>query len=358
MTKDIQVLLISPDHSVKECITSVNRSGRRVALVVDEQKRLLGTITDGDIRRAILSDVGMEEPVSVLLSKKAGTRYAQPVTAGVADGRAAHLKLLQENNIAHLPIVDENQRVVGLVTLDQLISKENVPVQAVVMAGGLGTRLRPLTEDTPKAMLPVGGKPLMEIIVGQLQQAGIDRVHLTVHHQSEKIIDHFGDGRKFGVHMTYVNEDRPLGTAGSLGLMGRPQDTMLVINGDILTQLNFSAMLAFHRETNSELTMAVQRYQFNIPYGVVEVDGPSVLGISEKPVFNHFINAGIYLLEPSAIKLIPSGDRYDMTDLVQRLIDEDRQVAAFPIHEKWLDIGQHADYEEAQEMVKDWPKRP
>ena len=357
MIEDMQDILLPESCPLEDCIASINRSGKRIALVVDDQQQLMGTITDGDIRRAILDNVGMDEPISVLLSKKEGTKYAQPVTARVEDGRATHLKLLQDNKIAHLPLLDEQQRVVDLVTLDQLVSKESAPVQAVVMAGGFGTRLRPLTENTPKVMLPVGGRPLMEIIVQQLQEAGIDRVHLTVHHQSEQIIEHFGDGQEFGVQMTYVTEDRPLGTAGSLGLIEQFEDTILVINGDILTELDFSAMLGFHREANAELTMAVQQYQIDVPYGIVDVDGPSVKGLSEKPVFSYFINAGIYLLEPSAVRLIPTGDRYDMTDLIQQLIDEDRQVAAFPIHEKWLDIGHHADYVAAQELVKDWSKR-
>jgi NDP-sugar pyrophosphorylase family protein len=206
-------------------------------------------------------------------------------------------------------------------------------------------------------MLPVGGQPLLEIIVRQLHNAGIDRVHMNLHHQSENIIEHFGDGRDFGVHMTYLTEDRPLGTAGALGLMDQPQNTMLVINGDILTQVDFEAMMAFHQEHNAELTVAVQQYQLNVPYGVVDCDGAAVRGFSEKPDLSYFINAGIYLLEPSVHELIPSGDRYDMTELIQQLIDDGRPVAAFPIHEKWLDIGRHADYEQAQEMVKDWPAR-
>jgi len=350
-------LLISVNESLGACISLINENGKRIALVVDEVRQLKGTISDGDIRRAILSDIGLDQPVTRLLELKTGTKYAQPVTARLGESRATYLKLLQDNNIAHLPILDEEQRVVGLVTLDQLVAKQNLPLQAVVMAGGFGTRLRPLTEDTPKAMLPVGDTPLMEIIVGQLQRAGIDRVHLTVHHKSEKIINHFGDGQEFGVHMTYVTEDRPLGTVGALGLMDKPEDTMLVINGDILTQVDFEAMLAYHQEHKAELTVAVQQYQLSVPYGVIEVEGPAVRGLTEKPVLNYFINAGIYLLEPSVHGLIPTDDRYDMTELIQSLIDEGRSVAAFPIHEKWLDIGQHADYEEAQEMIKDWPAR-
>lgn len=354
---NLQGLIITDNDSIRDCASLIDRNGKRIALVVDGGRHLVSTITDGDIRRAILNNIGLDEPVARLLKQKAGTPYAQPVTARLDDSRATHLKLLQDNNIAHLPLLDEDQRVVDLVTLDQLVAKGNLPLQAVIMAGGYGTRLRPLTEDTPKAMLPVGDTPLMEIIVGQLQQAGIYRVHLTVHHQSEKMIDHFGDGQEFGVHMTYVAEDRPLGTVGALGLMDQPEDTMLVINGDILTQVDFQAMLAFHQEHKAELTVAVQQYQLNVPYGVIEVDGPAVRGLVEKPVMNYFINAGIYLLEPSVHGSIPTGERYDMTELIQYLIDEGRSVAAFPIHEKWLDIGQHADYEKAQEMIKDWPER-
>jgi len=357
MTDNLKNLFISKTDSLRECISEINANGKRIALVVDSELHLQGTITDGDIRRAILDNISLDETVSELLDKKAGTKYSEPIIAREGASRADFLELMREHNISHLPVLDQDGRVVDMVMLDQLVTKKNSTFQAVVIAGGFGTRLQPLTQDTPKSMLPVGGQPLLEIIVQQLHEAGIDRVHLNLHHQSESIIDHFGDGQEFGVHMTYLTEDRPLGTAGALGLMEQPEDTMLVINGDILTQVDFEAMLEYHREHSAVLTVAVQQYRLSVPYGVVECEGTAVRGLSEKPELNYFINAGIYLLEPSVHGLIPAGERYDMTELIQHLIDDNRPVAAFPIHEEWLDIGQHADYEQAQEMVKDWPAR-
>jgi len=350
-------LFVSNYTSLRECISVVNANGKRIALVVDSEQRLSGTVTDGDIRRAILDNISLEETVGKLLDQKTGTKYAQPITAYQDASRTEFLALMQEHNVSHLPIVDQDGRVVDMVMLDQLVAKKDPPFQAVIMAGGYGTRLRPLTEDTPKVMLPVGGQPLLEIIVEQLKQVGIERVHLNLHHQSENIIRHFGDGRDFGVQLTYWTEDSPMGTAGALGFLERPLDTMMVINGDILTQVDFAAMLSFHQEHSADLTVAVQKYQLNVPYGVVECKGAVVRGLSEKPNFSYFINAGIYLLEPSVHELIPRGHRYDMTELIQHMIDDGRSVTAFPIHEEWLDIGQHADYEQAQEMVKDWPSR-
>lgn len=362
MAEDLNRISVSLKHSLRECITCLNSGGKGIALVVDEDQRLLGTITDGDIRRAILANIGLDEPVSVLLDQKARTRYAQPVTAPTGTDRGTLLELFRQWKIVHIPLVDGEGRVVDMATLDQLVPKQTLPqtlpMEAVVMAGGFGTRLRPLTEDMPKAMLPVGDRPLMEIIVQQLRDAGIQRVHLTVHHQSEKITDHFGDGRKFGVDMTYVAEDRPLGTAGALGLMDPPKETMLVINGDILTQVDFQQMLEFHREHGADLTVAVQQYQLQVPYGVIECDGPAVKSLTEKPQLNFFINAGIYMLEPVVHRLIPEGERYDMTDLIQRVMDEGRQVVAFPIHEYWIDIGQHSDYQQAQEHVENRRSSP
>jgi NDP-sugar pyrophosphorylase family protein len=258
------------------------------------------------------------------------------------------LQILRDHSIQHLPLIDEDQKVVALVTLDDFVADQESPVQAVIMAGGLGLRMRPLTEETPKPMLPVGGRPLLEIIVDQLRSTGIKHISIAVNHKLEKIVEHFGDGKDFGVDITYATEDRPLGTAGALGLIKQPDDTTLVINGDILTSVDFGAMLAFHREHQAELTIAVTRHESQIPYGVVECDGAVVRGISEKPLMSFLINAGIYLLEPASHGLIPNGEPYDMTDLIVRLLEENRTVVAFPIREYWIDVGQMADYEQAQ----------
>ena len=201
-------------------------------------------------------------------------------------------------------------------------------------------------------MLSVGGRPLMEVILEQLRQVGIRRVNLATHYKGEMISEHFGDGKDFGVEIRYVEEDQPLGTAGALSLMGESHEPILVMNGDILTRVDFRAMLEFHRNHQADMTVAVRRYEFSVPYGVVESDGVAVIGISEKPVVQHLINAGIYLLNPEVCQLIPKGQRYDMPDLITRMVGEGQRVISFPVHEYWLDIGRVEDYRRALNDIK------
>ena len=354
MYSDLSLLCINLDKPLREAIAQMDRSGLGIVLVVNEEKRLVGTITDGDVRRAVLGNLNLGQPVSVFLRRKEGSLYERPITAPAAAGRATFLRLLQDHNISHLPLLDDGERVVGLITVDEFVPNRVLPLRAVVMAGGRGSRMLPLTENLPKPMLPVGSRPLMEIIIQQLKDAGIKRVHVTTHHKSEKISEHFGDGRDFGVELNYVTEDRPLGTAGALGLMEVPRETVLVINGDILTQMDFRAMLAFHREQQGDLTIAVRQYDIRIPFGVVECQGAAVTRITEKPLLNWFVNAGIYLLEPVVYSYMPNGKPFDMTDLIQRLLADGRRVVSFPVREYWLDIGIPDDYQKAQSDVVRW----
>jgi dTDP-glucose pyrophosphorylase len=333
----------------------MDRSRLGVVLVVDEERRLVGTITDGDVRRAILAKVSLETSVAALLTRKAGTKYARPITAPMGQDPAVYLSLLKQHSILHLPLLTEEQRVAGLVTRDDFLPDEqDLPLHAVVMAGGAGRRLHPLTEEIPKPMLPVGDRPLLELIIGQLREAGVRHVKLSTHHKPEKIEAHFQDGRQFGVELSYVTEDRPLGTAGALGLHDPPASTTLVMNGDILTQVDFRAMLRYHKEHEADFTVAVRHYELKVPYGLVECDGSHVRSLSEKPLVSSFVNAGIYLLEPSVYRFIPKGERLDMTELIQRLLNAGRTVVSFPIREHWLDIGQLEDYAQAQEAAKQW----
>jgi dTDP-glucose pyrophosphorylase len=352
MYRDVEKLCVGPDASIREAIAQIDATRHGIALVVDKDRRLLGTITDGDVRRAILARIDLGQPVSLLLSRKANTSYARPVTAPVGQDRNTYVGILKQHSILHLPLVDHEERVVGLVTLDGFVPDVTMSIQAVIMAGGQGSRLHPLTVDTPKPMLPVHDRPLMEIMIERLRNAGIREVKVTTHHKPEKIEKHFGDGKDFGVALSYVAEDRPLGTVGGLGLLEVPDDTTLVINGDILTQVNFRAMLAFHREHQADLTVAVSHYDLKVPYGVVECDGATVRRVSEKPVMGFFVNAGIYLLEPIVYRFIPNGQPFDMTDLIQLLIRDGRSVASFPVREYWLDIGDHAEYEQAEQDIR------
>ena len=354
MRTDLDVLCVQAGSAIRDAIVQMNRNHLGIVLVVEGDRRLLGTITDGDIRRAILASVDLRQVVTVLLERKQGTPFAQPITAPLGADRSTYLNLLQQYSALHLPILDQGGRVAGLVSLTDLLPEHVLPLRAVVMAGGAGKRLYPLTEDTPKPMLQVGDKPLLEIIIKQLRQAGITEVKMSLHHQPEKITSYFGNGKEFGVELSYVTEDQPLGTVGSLSLLEPPKETTLVMNGDVLTQVDFRAMLIYHREHHADLTMAVRPREFNVPYGIIECDGPLVKVLQEKPVLHFFVNAGIYLLEPSVYRYIPNGQRCDMTELIQSLLNDGRPVASFPIQEYWADIGDHACYAQAQHDVKSW----
>lgn len=343
-------LCLPPHGAIREALVLIDRGQRGIVLVTDSERRLLGTITDGDVRRAMLENVSLDAPVSQLLARKA-ERYSRPVTALAGTGDSALLQLMHDHVVHQVPLVDEQGRVVDLVTMDDLIDEPPV-MQAVIMAGGFGKRLRPLTEEVPKPMLPVGDRPLMQRTIEQLRGAGIRRVNVTTHYLPEKITGHFGDGAAFGVELNYVSEETPLGTAGALGLIEAPTEPLLVINGDLLTGVNFRAMLMYHREHRADLTVGVRQFIMQVPYGVVDAEGGNVTAVREKPDVHFLVNAGIYLLEPSVYQFIEPGTHADMPDLIHRLLDAGRVVSSFPIHEYWLDIGKHDDYLRAQEDVK------
>lgn len=344
-------LCIGMESSIRQAAASIDRNARGIVLVVDGEQRLFNTITDGDLRRAILAGLMLDDPISELLARKSAVTPTPPVTAPVGTDPDALLYLMREHGVRQIPLLERDGCVVGLVTLDELVPDEVLPLQALIMAGGLGTRLLPLTEELPKPMLPVGTRPLLELIVEQLRLAGIRQVNLATHYKSELIADHFRDGSDFGVDIRYVKEDQPLGTAGALSMLEESEDPLLVMNGDILTRVDFRSMLHFHREHKADLTIAVREYEFRVPYGVIDTDGVQVRGISEKPLMRYFINAGIYLLNPSVCRMIPERQAYDIPELIERLLAEGHTVVSFPIREYWLDIGKTDHYSQAQTDV-------
>jgi NDP-sugar pyrophosphorylase family protein len=290
----------------------------------------------------------LELSISELLSQRQPGFASGAITAPPGTDDTALLHLMTENGVRHIPLVDADGCVAGISFLTELVKEYELPLRALVMAGGYGNRLRPLTEELPKPMLPVGNKPLLELIVEQLKQAGIRQVNVATHYKSEVIAEHFKNGEAFGVDIRYVKEDQPLGTAGALSLLEEVDEPLLVMNGDILTRVDFRALLHFHREHKADLTVCVRQYEFNVPYGVIDTDGVNVKGISEKPVVRQFINAGIYLLNPQVRRLIPNGQPYDIPELIERLINEQRTVVCFPIREYWLDIGKVDQYDQAK----------
>ncbi len=345
----LESLMVRVDDPIRVAVSAIDRAGRAsLALLVDASGRLLATLTDGDIRRGLLAGLSLDAPVRNLLPIKAYMPNPEAVTVGRDTEPAQMLALMQARGVRQLPLVDAERKVVDIITLQELLPNTMPPLEALVMAGGFGTRLKPLTDDTPKSMLPVSGKPVLEWILDQLRGAGIEHVCISTHYRSDQIKDHFGDGKEFGVAVDYVHENEPLGTGGALGLMPRPDHPILVINGDILTRIDVRKMLDFHQEHRAELTMAVSLHEFQVPYGVVHTNGPLIRRLEEKPKLRMVVNAGIYLLQPTVYDLVPQGTPFHMTDLVQWLLDAHRPVVSFPIREYWLDIGQHKDYEQAQ----------
>ncbi|MEM7353346.1 MAG: nucleotidyltransferase family protein, partial [Acidobacteriota bacterium] len=325
--------------------------GRGIALVVDSARRLLNTVTDGDVRRAILANLDTESPVSALLEQLEGAR---PTTVPVGTSNDEVLHLMRQRGLRHIPIVDDTNCVVDLLELTDLVPEESeLSASAMIMAGGYGKRLRPLTDTLPKPMLPVGGRPLLELIIEKLRHSGIRDVHLATHYRGEVIEDHFADGEEFGVDIRYIRETEPLGTAGALGLLEDLDHPLLVINGDILTDVDPRALLHYHMDHKADMTVAVKEYELTVPYGTVETEGSRITDISEKPLVRCFINAGLYLIAPSVFRRIPRGDACDMPDLIRRLLAEGRPVVSFPIRESWLDVGQRADYEKALRIASE-----
>jgi dTDP-glucose pyrophosphorylase len=350
---DVADLFVTVAHSIRDAIACIDRTANGIALVVDEERRLLGTITDGDVRRAILAGVALDATVTVLLERKPDTTPRTPTTAPVGTPASNLLELMNRQEIAQIPLVDADGRVRDIALLRELVRERRGPIRALVMAGGFGTRLRPLTDDRPKSMLPIGNRPLLEILVEQLERAGIKRINVATHYRADVIEQHFGDGRRFNVDIEYVNEGQPLGTAGALAMLDPSDEPVLVINGDIVTQVNFGAMLDFHRTNSADMTVAVRPFEVAVPYGVVTVSGVLVTGVSEKPVYRAFINAGIYLVGGEARRVIASGERCDMPDLIARLLAAGRRVVSFPLREYWIDIGQADDYAKAVADAED-----
>jgi dTDP-glucose pyrophosphorylase len=339
----LQQCLIGPDTSIHSLIEIFNLRAEHIGLVVDEQRRLLGTVTDGDLRRGMLRGVTTKAPVREIMS-------TEPRTLPIDRPRDDAVAYMRHERIRHLPVVDFAGRIVDLVTLDALLGPTPQPYPVVIMAGGEGTRLRPLTEHTPKPMLDVGGQPILETIVQRCAAAGFSEFYISVNYRADVIKHHFGDGRSLGVEISYLEEMSPLGTAGPLGQLPPAITTpVLVLNGDILTKMDPARLVEFHRDAGAAATMGVREYEFQIPYGVVDIDDNEIRGLREKPVSRQFINAGVYVLSRSALDLLPLDAASDMPALFAACRAEGLKTIAFPIREYWVDIGHMDDYRRANE---------
>lgn len=342
MREEIRKFVLTENASVRDAIAAIDTGARQIALVVAEDGRLLATVTDGDIRRALLRGGGLEDPVHTVMS-----RHPVTIRDDAAPGTAR--QLMHEKVLHHVPIVDQDGRLVDLVWIDDSVGTASCATRVILMAGGLGTRLRPLTEHLPKPMLPVGGRPLLEMIIRNLADQGFTRFTISLNYRGDLVRSHFGDGSALGVEIDYVEERERMGTAGALSLLQqRPESPFIVMNGDLLTSVRFMSLLKFHAETGAVGTMCAREYEVQVPYGVIQVEGSRLLAIEEKPYHRHFVNAGIYVLSPEALGLLDADEPLDMPVLFERLVARDLHAAVFPLREYWMDIGRLEDLEQAR----------
>ena len=344
--KQWEKVLVTSNQTLLDTMKIIDESSLQFAIVVDEKRHLLGTVTDGDIRRGILRGEGLDVPITSIMN-------AMPTSAKSGRKPYKYKQIMSAKQLRQLPIVDEDNRIVNILFMDkfdQSINKNTV----VLMLGGLGTRLRPLTNEIPKPMLKVGNKPILETIIEGFKQCGYTNFIFSVNYKKEVIQDYFQNGEAFGVTIEYVEENKRMGTAGALSLLEqRPAEPFFVMNGDLLTQINFDQLMQFHIEHRSVATMCVREYEYHIPYGVIETRGADLIDIKEKPTHRSFINAGIYVLNPEVFDYIPEDQFYDMPTLFERLITQRQKTSAFPIHEYWLDIGQIDDFNRANSELKE-----
>lgn len=337
--KDIS---ITPDKTIKSALQILDATAKKILFVVDGSGKLLGTVTDGDIRRGILKNTSLIDKVTEVMK-------SNPKTVRAGTNREEMLRLMKLADVSHLPVLDELGKLVDVISRDELLDRQKRGNIVVLMAGGLGTRLRPLTNDCPKPLLKIGKKPILETIIDSFIDCGFYRFYLAVNYRSEMIEEYFGDGSKYGVEIKYIHEKKRMGTAGALYFLPeKPVEPIIVMNGDLLTKLDFGELLDTHIKNGSAATMAVREYSYQVPYGVINCDGDRIVSIEEKPEHTYFVNAGIYVLEPEVVARVDKEEFFDMPNLFKDIIGEGGKAGVYPIQGYWLDIGRLDDFERAK----------
>ena len=335
-------VFLSPNNTIEEAIRVLNSERYKIILVVNSKDVLLGTLTDGDVRRAIINHKKLSDCIKEIMNKN-------PITATMNEPLKSVVSMMKKYDVMQIPLIDEDGVVVELEIMQDVLNKKREnPV--LLMAGGFGKRLYPLTNNTPKPLLEIGKKPILETIIERFISQGFYNFYISLHYLSEQLQDYFGDGSKWGVKINYIIEDEPLGTAGVLGLL---QDKLtgfplIMMNGDLLTNINFEHLLNYHKDQSVIATVCVREYDFQVPYGVVEAKDNIIRDIIEKPTHKFFVNAGIYALDEKFIKDIAENRYIDMPDLIKSKINHKERINLFPIHESWLDIGSMDQYKKAR----------
>jgi len=344
---DINKFCLKMSATVRECMEMIDKNKQGIALIVDTEGRLTGTVTDGDIRRFILAERSIDESVTNVM-------WTKPLTAPVGTPEKKLKELMNKHLVRNIPLLDKNGCPTKITKLRDIVTGEDGDQYAVIMAGGKGERLRPITENIPKPMIKVGDKPILENIIRYLKKSGIINIYISINYKNDIIENYFKDGSEYGVNIIYLREEKELGTAGALTLLPEiPSSPLLVINGDVITKTNFLRLIEFHKQHRCVMTVAATEYMLNIPFGVLNISSHYLLGIEEKPEQRFLCNAGIYMLNPEALPLIPRNTAFDMTDLIKELVRKGLPVTTFPIHEYWLDIGHLDDLRKAQNDIKE-----
>lgn len=343
-----ETVLISPQATLHDAMAVLDRGGLQITVIVDEYRHVLGTLTDGDIRRALLRQLPMSTQAGEIMGRS-------PETAPSSASKEEVLARMERRRLLQIPIVDEQGRIVSIQTLHDLLHPKRRDNAVFLMAGGFGKRLQPLTDHCPKPLLNVGNKPILEIIIENFVAAGFHRFFISTHYRPEMIRERIGNGERWNIDVEYVHEDEPLGTGGALGMLpkDRIREPMFMMNGDLLTNLDFNKLLDFHDSHEGVATMCVREYEHRVPYGVVESDGLRVTSMVEKPAYRYFINAGIYVLSPSVLDYVGKGQRIDMPTLLEQRMKAHEPVNMFPVHEYWLDIGRMEDFQRAQSEISE-----
>ena len=338
----IDEIKINQNASIKEALKVIDKGAIKVAVVLSDDGLLLGMLNDGDIRRALLKGMSLGDSIAGIINK-------HPVVANINDTKERILELANEKKLHQIPIIS-NGKLVGIQDIREFLAPKNKPNKVILMVGGLGTRLRPLTNDVPKPMLDVGNKPILHTIVENFAKYGYTDIIMCVNYKSEIIKEYFGNGDKFGVKIEYVLESQRMGTAGALSLLQkRPKDDFFVMNGDLLTNVNFEYLHEYHKDSNALASICIRKYEMQVPYGVVNVRANKVTSIEEKPTQSFFVSAGIYMFSPIVLDFIPKGVFYDMPTLFSELLKHDFPIHPFPIREYWLDIGRMDEYRRAND---------
>jgi dTDP-glucose pyrophosphorylase/predicted transcriptional regulator len=344
--KSAEKVILTKKASIKEALEIIDHGDLRIALVVDSNHKLIGTIADGDIRRAFLKGAKLNDSIKGFIQNNF-------ICAKIGDSKEDIINLARKHNIYQIPVVDKKYNLLGIEEFSDLIDDKSHENKVVLMVGGLGKRLMPLTQETPKPMLKIGGVPLLETIIENFSKYGFKNFILSLNYKAQMVVDYFGDGGKFGVSIEYIYETKRMGTAGSLSLMkDKLAGNFFVMNGDLLTKVNFEHLVNYHLEQKSAATMCVRKYDLDIPYGVVNIEHYHVTSIEEKPSHQFFVNAGIYVLNSSVLDYIPEDKFFDMPTLFEILIKNSNDVSSFPIREYWLDIGKFEEFEKANNEYK------